>query len=72
MVPASMFRKRLLIINYWVLNESWRGAVDEFGSHIAGLVALGILLQEIGKEEDLQDDKYNKQFNKDNRPKRFP
>ena len=47
------------------------GSFGEFGGHIAGLVAFGMLLQEVGEEEQLQHDENDKQLDEDDGPQRL-
>ena len=47
------------------------GAVYYFRSHVGGLVAVGVGLEEIGEEEQFQNDEYDEQFDEDNRPQRL-
>lgn len=54
------------------LSFRWgNGAPDEFTAYvIAFLVLIGQMPQIVGKEEDLEDEKHDKQFHKDNEPQR--
>ena len=45
--------------------------IDQFRCHIAGFVTLGMLFQEVWKEEDLEDGKHDEQFDKDDSPQRL-
>ena len=47
------------------------GAFRQFRCHKAGFIAIGMLLEEVGEEENLENDKDNEQFNQDNRPQRL-
>ena len=46
-------------------------SIHEFRSHVAGLVALGVLLQEVGEEEHLEDGKHDEKFDEDDGPQRL-
>ena len=48
------------------------GAVDELGGDIGGFVAVGVLLQEIGEEEHLEDGEHDEQLDEDDGPQRTP
>ena len=47
------------------------GAFRQLRCHKAGFIAIGMLLEEVGEEENLENDKDNEQFNQDNRPQRL-
>lgn len=47
------------------------GAFRQFRCHKTGFIAIGMLLEEVGEEENLENDKDNEQFNQDNRPQRL-
>ena len=46
-------------------------SVCQFRRHESSLVAIGVLLEEVGEKEYLENDKDNEQFNQDNRPQRL-
>ena len=46
------------------------GAVGEFGGYVAGLVALRMLLEEIGEEKDLEHHKDDEQLDEYDGPQR--
>ena len=43
-------------------------SLNELARHEAGLVAIGMLFQEVGKEENLQHHEDDKQFDENNSP----
>ena len=45
--------------------------IHEFRGHIARLITIGVLLQEVGEEEYLQDGEHNEQFNQYDGPQRL-
>ena len=46
-------------------------SICQFCSYVACLIALGVMLQEIGEEENLENDEDNEQLDKDNGPQRL-
>ena len=42
------------------------GAFRQLRCHKAGFITIGMLLEEVGEEENLENDKDNEQFNQDN------
>jgi len=46
-------------------------AIHQFGGYVSSLVALGVLLEEIGKEEYLEDGEHDEQFDEDDGPQRL-
>ena len=47
------------------------GAFRQLRCHKAGFITASMLLEEVGEEENLENDKDNEQFNQDNRPQRL-
>ena len=53
------------------IHSSLRRSVLEFCGHIAGLVALGMLLQEVGEEKQLEHHEDDKQLDQYDGPERL-
>ena len=61
----------MCVLNVRVAAKLRRGPLYHLAGHVGRLVALGVLFQEVGEEEYLQDGENDKQFDYNDSPQRL-